>query len=99
MQSSNETTTTSRARKGREQMSNDKIDLTDFNELLSMQTAPAVQTDTTEPAPTPQEISKQKTIMKIYRKYQQREYERQKNRNEFPDDYFFSALAEILLDD
>ncbi len=62
-------------------MSNGKIDLADFNELLSLQTAPAVQTDTTEPAPnpTPKEIAQQKAIMKVYRKYQQREFERQRN--------------------
>ena len=59
-------------------MSNDKIDLADFNELLSLQTAPTVQADTVEPTPvsTPKELAQQKAIMKVYRKYQQREYER-----------------------
>ena len=68
----------SRAKKGRERMSNDKIDLADFNELLSLQTAPTVQADTVEPTPvsTPKELAQQKAIMKVYRKYQQREYER-----------------------
>ena len=69
--------------------------------MLSLQTAPTVQTETTEPAPalTSKEIAQQKAIMKVYRKYQQRENERQQNRSEFPDDYFFSALAELVLED
>jgi short subunit dehydrogenase-like uncharacterized protein len=41
----------------------------------------------------------QKAIMKVYRKYQQREYERIEHPNQFPPDYFFSALAELVLDD
>ena len=90
-------------RKGREQMSNGKIDLADFNELLSLQTAPTVQTNTAEPppkpTPTPKEIAQQKAIMKVYRKYQQREYERIIHPEQFPPDYFFSALAELILDD
>ena len=82
-------------------MSSDKIDLADFNELLSLQTTPSEQTNTPDPAPTrtPKEIAQQKAIMKVYRKYQQREYEREQNRSEFPDDYFFSALAELVLED
>jgi hypothetical protein len=93
--------TTSKAKKGREQMSNEKIDLADFNELLSLQTAPTPQADPAEPAPkpTPKELSQQKAIMKVYRKYQQREYERIEHSNQFPPDYFFSALAELVLDD
>ena len=61
--------------KGREWMSNNKIDLADFNELLSLQTAPTVQADPAEPtpAPTSKELAQQKAIMKVYRKYQQRE--------------------------
>ena len=95
MQSTNETLTTSGARKGREQMSIDKIDLADFNQLLSLQTTPTTQPEPTEPTPTPpeKEIAQQKAILKVYRKYQ-----RQQNRSEFPDDYFFSALAELVLD-
>ena len=82
-------------------MSNDKIDLTDFNELLSLQTSPAVQAETSEqtPKPTPKEIAQQKAILKVYRKYQQREFERIENPNQFPSDYFFSALAELILDE
>ena len=81
-------------------MSNDKIDLADFNELLSLQTAPKAQTDTPEPTPkpTPKEIAQQKAILKVYRKYQQREYERMRHPEQFPPDYFFSALAELILD-
>ena len=58
-------------------MNNNKIDLADFNELLSLQTAPTVQADPAEPtpAPTPKELA------------------------QFPSDYFFSALAELVLDD
>ncbi|MBQ5625521.1 MAG: hypothetical protein IIU96_00600 [Paludibacteraceae bacterium] len=91
----------SRAKKGREQMSNEKIDLADFNELLSLQTAPSPQADPAEPAPkpTPKELAQQKAIMKVYRKYQQREYERIEHPAQFPSDYFFSALAELVLDD
>ena len=37
--------------------------------------------------------------MKVYRKYQQREYERIEHPNQFPSDYFFSALAELILED
>lgn len=90
--------TTSKAKKGREQMSNEKIDLADFNELLSLQTAPTPQADPAEPAPklTPKELAQQKAIMKVYRKYQQREYERIEHPNQFPPDYFFSALAELV---
>ena len=90
----------SRVKKGREQMSNDKIDLADFNALLSLQTAPTVQADPAEPtpAPTSKELAQQKAIMKIYRKYQQREYERIEHPAQFPSDYFFSALAELVLD-
>ncbi len=82
-------------------MSNDKIDLADFNELLSLQTAPKAQTDTPEPTPkpTPKEIAQQKAIIKVYRKYQQREYERMIHPDQFPPDYFFSALAELILGD
>ena len=82
-------------------MSNEKIDLADFNELLSLQTAPTPQADPAEPAPkpTPKELAQQKVIMKVYRKYQQREYERIENPALFPSDYFFSALAELVLDD
>ena len=82
-------------------MGNEKIDLADFNELLSLQTAPKAQTDTPEPTPkpTPKEIAQQKAIMKVYRKYHQRECERQQNCSEFPPDYFFSALAEVILDE
>jgi hypothetical protein len=67
-------------------MSNEKIDLADFNELLSLQTSPTAQTDTAEPTPqpTPKEIAQQKAIMKVYRKYQQREYERMIHPNQFP---------------
>lgn len=81
-------------------MSNNKIDLADFNELLSIQTSPMAQAETAEPtpAPTPKELAQQKTIMKVYRKYQQREYERIEHPNQFPSDYFFSALAELVLD-
>ena len=39
------------------------------------------------------------SVMKVYRKYQQREYERIEHPNQFPPDYFFSALAELVLDD
>ena len=93
--------TTSKAKKGREQMSNEKIDPADFNELLSLQTAPTPQADPAEPAPkpTPKELAQQKAIMKVYRKYQQREYERIEHPAQFPSDYFFSALAELVLDD
>ncbi len=82
-------------------MSNEKIDLADFNELLSLQTTPTAQTGTPEPTPkpTPKELAQQKSIMKVYRKYQQREYERIEHPNQFPADYFFSALAELVLDD
>ena len=41
----------------------------------------------------------QKAIMKVYHKYQQREYERIEHPTQFPSDYFFSALAELVLDD
>ena len=90
--------TTSKAKKGREQMSNEKIDLADFNELLSLQTAPTPQADPAEPAPkpTPKELAQLIAIMKVYRKYQQREYERIEHPNQFPPDYFFSALAELV---
>lgn len=101
MQSTSEALTASRAKKGRERMSNDKIDLADFNELLSLQTAPTVQADTSEatPKPIPKEIAQQKSIIKVYRKYQQREYERMIHPDQFPPDYFFSALAELILGD
>ncbi len=82
-------------------MNNDKIDLADFNELLSLQTAPKAQTDSLEPTPkpTPKEIAQQMAIIKVYRKYQQREYERMIHPDQFPPDYFFSALAELILGD
>ena len=48
---------------------------------------------------TPKELAQQKAIMKVYRKYQQREYERVEHPAQFPSDYFFSALAELVLDD
>ena len=81
-------------------MSNDKIDLSDFNELLSLQSRPMAQAETTESKqkPTPKEIAQQKAILKVYRKYQQREYERMRHPEQFPPDYFFSALAELILD-
>ena len=80
-------------------MGNDKIDLTDFNELLSLQSSPTAQAETTESTPklTPKEIAQQKVILKVYRKYQQREYERMRHPEQFPPDYFFSALAELVL--
>ena len=81
-------------------MGSNKIDLTDFNELLSLQSSPTAQAETTEPTPkpTPKEIAQQKAILKVYRKYQQREYERMRHPEQFPPDYFFSALAELVLD-
>ena len=45
------------------------------------------------------ENAQQKAIMKVYHKYQQREYERIEHPAQFPSDYFFSALAELVLDD
>ena len=101
MQSTSEVSTATRSRKGRERMSNDKIDLSDFNDLLSLQCSPTAQAETTDPTPkpTPKEIAQQKTILKVYRKYQQREYERMRHPEQFPPDYFFSALAELILDD
>ena len=101
MQSISRALPDNKARKGRERMSNEKIDLADFNELLSLQTALTAQTDTPEPTPkpTPKELAQQKAIMKVYRKYQQREYERIEHPNQFPTDYFFSALAELILED
>ena len=51
------------------------------------------------PKPPPKELARQKAIMKVYRKYQQREYERIEHHAQFPSDYFFSALAELVLDD
>ena len=82
-------------------MGNNKIDLTDFNELLSLQSSPTAQAETTEPTPkpTPKEIAQQKAILKVYREYQQREYERMRHPEQFPPDYFFSALAELILGD
>ncbi len=82
-------------------MSNNKIDLADFNALLSLQTVPSVQPETTEPipAPTPKEIAQQRAIIKVYRKYQQREYERMIHPDKFPPGYFFSALAELVFGD
>ena len=73
----------------------------DFHRLLSLQTAPTSQTDPAEPAPKPtsKELAQQKAIMKVYRKYQQREYERIEYPAQFPSDYFFSALAELILGD
>ena len=81
-------------------MGSNKIDLTDFNELLSLQSSPTAQAETTEPTPkpTPKEIAQQKAILKVYRKYQQREYERMRHPEQFPPDCFFSALAELVLD-
>ena len=101
MQSTSGALTVNRARKGCERMSNDKIDLTDFNELLSLQTNSKAQTENTEPTPQPtqKEIAQQKAILKIYHKYQQREYERMRHPEQFPTDYFFSALAELIIGD
>ena len=85
-------------------MSKEKPDLTAFNELLSMQNQPKEENSTqyqqNEPQqPDPKVIAQQQTILKVYRKYQQREYERMRHPEQFPPDYFFSALAELILDD
>ncbi len=85
-------------------MSKETPDLTDFNELLSMQNKPIEehnsQNQHTKPQqPDPKVIAQQQTILKVYRKYQQREYERMRHPEQFPPDYFFSALAELILDD
>lgn len=84
-------------------MSKEKPDLTDFNELLSMQNKPkedGTQHQQSKPQqPDPKVIAQQQTILKVYRKYQQREYERMRHPEQFPPDYFFSALAELILDD
>ena len=45
----------------------------------------------------PKELAQQKAIMKVYRKYQQRECERIEHPAQFSGDYFFSALAELVL--
>ena len=84
-------------------MSKEKPDLTAFNELLSMQNQPKEENSTqyqqNEPQqPDPKVIAQQQTILKVYRKYQQREYERMRHPEQFPPDYFFSALAELVLD-
>ena len=82
-------------------MSKEKPDLTDFNELLSMQNKPkedGTQYQQSKPQqPDPKVIAQQQTILKVYRKYQQREYERMRHPEQFPPDYFFSALAELVL--
>ena len=85
-------------------MSKEKPDLTDFNELLSMQSRPKEENSTQNQQnksqqPDPKVIAQQQTILKVYRKYQQREYERMRHPEQFPPDYFFSALAELVLDD
>ena len=85
-------------------MSKEKPDLTDFNELLSMQNKPKEESSTQHQQnkpqqPDPKVIAQQQTILKVYRKYQQREYERMRHPEQFPPDYFFSALAELILGD
>ena len=71
------------------------IILDDGDTCLAVKDTPAEPT----PAPTSKELAQQKAIMKVYRKYQQREYERIEHPAQFPSDYFFSALAELVLDD
>ena len=85
-------------------MSKEKPDLTDFNELLSMQSRPKEENSTQKQQnksqpPDPKVIAQQQTILKVYRQYQQREYERMRHPEQFPPDYFFSALAELVLGD
>lgn len=85
-------------------MSKEKPDLTDFNELLSMQSRPKEENSTQNQQsksqqPDPKIVAQQQTILKVYRKYQQREYERMRHPEQFPPDYFFSALAELVLGD
>ena len=91
-------------------MEHKEVDLTDLKELLSMQTPQPKSQETakgkevqptTDPTPklTPKELAQQKAILKVYRKYQQREYERIRHPENFPPDYFFSALAELVLGD
>ena len=71
------------------------IILDDGDTCLAVKDTPAEPT----PAPTSKELAQQKAIMKVYRKYQQREYERIEHPTPFPTDYFFSALAELILDE
>lgn len=78
-----------------------KADLADYNKYLSLQTSPTVQVEAAETTPktTPKEIAPQKVIMKVFRKYQQREHERMRHPDLNTPDHFFSALAELILED
>ena len=102
MQSISGALTTDRVRKGRERMSIENIDLSDFKTLLSQQPPNKPNTSSNEKpkqAPPANTVTPPKTLVKVVQKFVQREKERQQNRSDFPDDYFFSSLAEFVLDD
>ena len=78
----------------------DKVDMTDFNTLLSGQCDKNVEKNQQVCEQTSVISGKQREqLLKVYRQFQRRQEEQFLKPQDFPEDYFFSAMAELVLSD
>lgn len=78
----------------------EKDNTSSFDELLSAQKG-LEQTPADTPkitAPAVNTAAGDSTLLKMYRKQIQRENEQYEHPEDFPEDYFFCALAELVLE-
>lgn len=78
----------------------DKVDMTDFNTLLSGQCDKNAEKNQQVSEQTSVISGKQREqLLKVYRQFQLRQEEQFLKPQDFPEDYFFSAMAELVLSD
>lgn len=79
---------------------NTKVDMTDFNALLSGQCDKSAEKNQQVSEQAPVIAGKQREqLLKVYRQFQRRQEEQFLRPQDFPEDYFFSAMAELVLSD
>ena len=79
---------------------NVKVDMTDFNALLAGQCDKSEEKNPQASEQTPVITGKQREqLLKVYRQFRQRQEEQFLKPQDFPEDYFFSAMAELVLSD
>lgn len=78
----------------------DKVDMTGFNTLLSGQCDKNAEKNQQVSEQTSVISGKQREqLLKVYRQFQRRQEEQFLKPQDFPEDYFFSAMAELVLSD
>ncbi len=78
---------------------NNKADLTEFRILLDSTSNNTKKTETAKPqTPTPADIEQENLKRKIEELRQKREKDIEMNPSDYPRDYFFSAVAELVLE-